>query len=126
VTKWKPPGAFDNVTSAHLDEVMRRLELADSRKDPRAAAYVGYLIAEVVTLDMEDPLHKKKVKKLLDAWIKNKALKVVMLPDKIRRCRSDRRGASGCRFPGPASTWSCAPRFRRQPWSAQRPWSAQP
>jgi hypothetical protein len=57
VTKWKPPGAFANVTSAHLDEVMRRLELADSRKDPRAATYVGYLIAEVVALDMEYPLH---------------------------------------------------------------------
>jgi hypothetical protein len=87
VTRWKPPGAFDNVTTAHLAEVMRRVEEDDYRKDPRAANYVGHVIAEVVDLDMDDPHHKKKVAKLLNTWIKSGALKVVMVLDKSRHAR---------------------------------------
>ena len=77
VTEWEWPDAFDGVTSQHLYEVQKAISKGDWRKDVRAKGWVGKAVAEVLQLDVEDAANKAKIKKVINTWIENDALKVV-------------------------------------------------
>jgi hypothetical protein len=87
VTEWCPPNPFDQVTSHHLEKVMKLVSEGDYRESSQAKDWVGHVVAEVLGLDLDEPVAKSKVKTLLKQWIKNGALSVVKKPDAKREMR---------------------------------------
>lgn len=87
VTSWDPPGAFDDVTIAHLSTVQKRIHDGEWREDIRSPNWAGYVVAEVLGLDADDPTAKQRIKTLLKTWIENKALRVDFITDEKRRER---------------------------------------
>jgi hypothetical protein len=73
VVPWKFPGAFDDVTTAHMEEVRRRAGEADYRASPQSAEWIGIMIADVLGADAE--ADAKRIKALLKGWLKSGALK---------------------------------------------------
>jgi hypothetical protein len=88
VTEWTPPNPFDQVTSHHLDKVMKLVSEGDYRENCQAKDWVGHVVAEVLGLDLDEPVAKSKVKALLKTWIKNGALSVVEKLDAKREMRT--------------------------------------
>jgi hypothetical protein len=77
VLPWTPPDAFSGVTVGDLERVQLAVREGDWKFDAQAEAWVGFAVAEVLGLDVEDRKGKdaKRVKKLLAEWIRNGALK---------------------------------------------------
>ncbi len=90
VLPWSPPDAFDGVTVAHLQEVQSRLGTAIYRRDPQSEDWVGFLIGEVLGLDVSDRKgpHAARVKKLQAKWEANEALVRVKAKDAKRMERT--------------------------------------
>jgi hypothetical protein len=87
VTEWTPPNPFDQVTSDHVEKVMKLVSEGDYRESSQAKDWVGHVVAKVLKLDLDEPVAKAKVKTLLKQWIKNGALSVVEKPDAKREMR---------------------------------------
>jgi hypothetical protein len=77
VLPWTPPDAFSGVTVGDLERVQLAVREGDWKFDAQAEAWVGFAVAEVLGIDVEDRKGKdaKRVKKLLAEWIRNGALK---------------------------------------------------
>ncbi len=73
-TKWEMPGAFDGVTTAHLAQVVAKVQAGEYRADLRAAAWVGKAVADVLELDIADEAAKRRVNAILKGWFGNKVL----------------------------------------------------
>ena len=90
--EFKLPDAFDGVTRRHLYNLQRVLGSADDKDDAEQAYrenvqadnWVGKAVAEEVGLDLEQAHEKARVKKMLKAWIRSGALKIVKLPQKSK------------------------------------------
>jgi len=74
-TQWEMPGALEGVTSAHLSQVIATVRAdGEYRADPRAAKWIGKLVANVIGADLKEPIGERKVKRALKAWFQSKAL----------------------------------------------------
>ena len=80
-TPWSPPDPFEDVTSAHLDEVERIIAAGDYRESVQSPDWAGRVVADVLGLDVGEPADKAKAASILRTWIKNKALVVVRETD---------------------------------------------
>lgn len=88
VLPWTPPDAFAGVTADHLREVQGRLAAREYRYSVQSADWAGFVVAEVLGLDVEDDgPERKRVKELLKAWIASGALKKGETKDDKGRAR---------------------------------------
>jgi hypothetical protein len=81
---WQWPDAFAGVTVATLRAVQHKIDGGTWREDPRATAWVGKAVAEVLGINPAGKSERGRIGELLKAWIKSGALKVIELPDEHR------------------------------------------
>lgn len=78
VEPWVPPDPFDGLTGEHLYQV--QLAIADGQwresSQVRDGSWVGVPVAGALRLDANDPAHRSRIKRLLNTWLKEGALKV--------------------------------------------------
>jgi AAA domain-containing protein len=74
--------AFEGVTTAHLRAVQDRLagKAGGCAENIRAADWVGYLVAEVLGLNLDDATERLRVHSIIRTWIQNRALVVRVEP----------------------------------------------
>jgi hypothetical protein len=87
VTPWDWPEPLDAVTMADLKAAQAGIAKGKWKKDVRAAAWVGIPIAAALKLDTSNKSDRGKITKLIQIWIKNGALKVVVGKDGSRHDR---------------------------------------
>ena len=88
VEPWTPPNPFDGVDDETIRKVQRVVADGQWRHSSQAKdGWVGIAIAEVLGLDPDDPIDKRKLKRLIKAWIDDGHLKVVEKKDKGRQMR---------------------------------------
>jgi AAA domain len=84
VTKWKMPGPLDGLAASDLFKVQQRVAGGKWREDPRATAWVGKAVAEVLKLDVRDKAVRKRIIGMLATWCSTGALKIVEAEDQRR------------------------------------------
>ncbi|WP_367714502.1 AAA family ATPase [Nitratireductor sp. GISD-1A_MAKvit] len=83
---WKWPDAFDGISVSDLLAVQRALDGKGLRYSDKAGDdWAGNTVAEV--LDLSPVEHRKRIKKLIEEWLRSGALKKVMLRDEFRMAR---------------------------------------
>ncbi|MGR3493110.1 MAG: AAA family ATPase [Shimia sp.] len=83
---WAWPDLFDGITTADLLEVQKRIDGQQLRYSEQSGdRWAGHVVAEVLGLDGADD--RKRVKKVIETWIRSKALVKVSVPDETRRPR---------------------------------------
>ena len=75
VLPWHYPGAFDGVTTAHLERVRTMAREGNYRSDPRSPDWIGRAVADVLNLDSDND--KGRIKELIKTWLANGALRKV-------------------------------------------------
>jgi hypothetical protein len=83
VSAWCFPGAFDGVAPVHLDEVSERAASGRYRASPQAKNWIGVLVADVLHLDPSKDA--KRIKTILEEWLRIGALKKTQLKDPATR-----------------------------------------
>ena len=79
VAPWSWPEAFSGITTDDARRVRAAVLLRDKnppRHDSQATDWVGHLIADVLGLDMNEPVDKARIKEMQKTWTKNKVLRV--------------------------------------------------
>ena len=84
---WEWPSSLRDCDVQDLRKVQDRVRDGRFREDPRAADWVGYVVAEVLGLDASDAGAKKRISKILVTWTKARMFKVVATPDEHRKVR---------------------------------------
>ncbi len=89
VQRWQPPDAFAGVTARHLLYVQRMISEHPNkcRRWSTSTNWVGHLIGEVVDKDSHNKSEAAALKRMLETWISEGALKVVEHEDSQRRPR---------------------------------------
>jgi hypothetical protein len=75
VTRWTWPDAFQDVTAHDLLAVQKRIGEGAWKKDPQADDWAGIAVGSVLDLDPARKSDKERIKKLIDTWVKNDALR---------------------------------------------------
>lgn len=88
VEPWKFPSVLEGLSPSDLLAVQRRVSQGQWRESAQAQDWVGRPIAEVLDLDVDEDVDKKRVKAAIKIWIKSGALRVVERPDKSRQPRN--------------------------------------
>jgi hypothetical protein len=91
-TSWKPPNPFQNVTTADMQRCRNVVQGGAYRQSSQAREWVGYVVAEVLGLDVthdgnNDPKDVAQIKEILRIWFKNKVLATEKRQDDKRRER---------------------------------------
>ena len=84
VVPWHFPGAFDGVTADHVRKVRDLVRGSQYRADPRADEWIGRAVAEVLDLDVDDEGDLKRIKIILNTWLKKGVLRKVERRDDTR------------------------------------------
>lgn len=87
VEEWRIPGPFEGITVEQAMQMQRNVAQGDWRRDHQAANWVGAPIAMALGLDDHDPDARKRIRVLLDGWLKSGALKLVEKHDAKRNLR---------------------------------------
>ncbi len=89
VAPWTPPDAFTGVTTNHLLLVQSLVASGSYRRSEQSEDWIGEAVGQVLELDVSDRkgVEAKRVKKLVDSWIKNGALVVVEARAEDRKLR---------------------------------------
>jgi AAA domain len=87
VRKWEWPSLFAENAPGDLAAVQRRIAQGEWRESSQSTDWAGKAVAEVLGLDLTEKAARKRVKQMLAAWIKNRALKVVSRKDNKRMDR---------------------------------------
>lgn len=87
VEKWDWPDDFDGVRTADLQAVQSAIEAAPNplRYSDQAAPWVGDVIAEVLKYDLQND--RKRIKRMLETWLKSGALVKRDVKDDSRQSR---------------------------------------
>lgn len=88
VTAWKLPGVFAGVTVDDLPKVQAAIDAGAWAKNAGANDWAGKAIAKALGIDLDEDGAKKRVTKLLRAWLKSKALVEEDRPDPKRAWRN--------------------------------------
>lgn len=84
---WTPPDAFAGVTTAHLIQMQRAISDGKWRKDQQAKAWAGHALAGILNLDFAKKEEKAKAKQIIDRWVREGVLEVVIDHDEKRNER---------------------------------------
>jgi hypothetical protein len=76
VVPWRFPGAFDNITTAHMEMVRTTARAGTYRESPRSPEWLGYAVADVCHLDAD--IDRKRITELIRVWVGSGVLKVVL------------------------------------------------
>lgn len=75
---WTPPDLFDGMTAAHLYRVQKAISEGEWRENVQTRdKWVGVPIAAALMLDSDNEKDRKKIVRMLKAWIREGALVVV-------------------------------------------------
>jgi hypothetical protein len=85
VTPWTWPSSLDGLQVADLLKVQQKIASADWRKDERSPAWVGYAVAEALSLNIDAPGVQPRIKGMIKTWIASDALRQVTKPDEHRK-----------------------------------------
>lgn len=107
VEAWKAPSAMEGVTGDHVVMLARRLSIADdvfllsnTRESSQSKGWVGELVADILQLNLDDPVARAKVKSVVKSWASTNVLR----PDNIY-CQKTRKKYPCYRL-GPAAKMS--------------------
>jgi hypothetical protein len=75
VESWNKPGLFEGLTWRDTHKVQKALEKKQLRFSEQATDWAGYVIAKELSLDPVK--NKRRIKKLIDQWLKSGVLKKV-------------------------------------------------
>jgi hypothetical protein len=85
VTTWEAPSLFSGITNDDIHDLQVRIsQMGDCRRDPKSDSYVGRVVCEAFGLDAYDESVKKRVKSMIEAWLRSGLL--VMTTEKNRQC----------------------------------------
>lgn len=85
---WSPPDLFNGISPRHLYAVQKAISEGDWRENIQTKdAWVGVPIAAALGLDTESERDKKRIARLLKAWLAEGALEVVEKTGASRRTR---------------------------------------
>ena len=84
---WTPPDAFDGVTTAHLIQMQRSISEGKWRKDQQAKAWAGHALAPILGLNFDDKRDKARAKQIIENWVREGVLEVVIDQDEKRNER---------------------------------------
>jgi hypothetical protein len=81
---WKPPSTFDGVKTKDLLAVQHALKGVNARYSEQAGDdWAGVIVADILSLDAT--ADRKRIKKMIEVWIKNKALVKIPVKDARRK-----------------------------------------
>lgn len=69
VVPWSPPDAIASVPPDQLAEVQRRADEGSYRLSDRAQDWVGYMVADVLGVDVSNPAAKRRIRRMVEGWI---------------------------------------------------------
>jgi len=88
VTEWHPPTAGDlanEVPADALAAIKARIAGGDYRENAQARDWAGHVVAEVLSIDTSEKPERKRIERLLRAWIAAGELAVETRIDPVRR-----------------------------------------
>jgi hypothetical protein len=72
------------VTAGRLRAIKTWLVLGQHRKDPQSEDLVGYLVGEILEIDVSVKANKPRVVTMLETWVKSGSLREYNANDKYR------------------------------------------
>jgi hypothetical protein len=90
VTRWEWPTAasmVEGLPEGALDAIKARIRGGEYRESAQANDWAGHVVAEILGIEVEDKAEKKRVKSMLEAWIKSGHFEVVTRTDAHRDVR---------------------------------------
>lgn len=77
VSRWAWPDAFDGISPEDVRRVQREIDSQKTplRASPRAKAWVGYLVAEVLGMDADNPRDRARINTFIKTWVKADVLR---------------------------------------------------
>lgn len=88
VTEWQWPdkeAIVEDVTAEQIKRICAEIDMSDCRENEQAGDWAGHRIAYVLGIDVTNKAEKKRVKRMLGAWIEDGTLQVVEQRDPLRR-----------------------------------------
>jgi hypothetical protein len=92
VTEWEPPGPFRDIVQHDIDKAL--WSVAKGQEDgslwrlaSNAADWVGLPIAEALGIHTQTAEGRHRLARIVETWIDEKLLRVVLKPDKYRHMR---------------------------------------
>lgn len=88
VTEWQWPGKDDlveAVSAEQLANICTQVDMADYRENEQAKDWVGQVVAYVLGADATDKNEKKRIKRMVTAWLEDGTFKIVEGRDPVRR-----------------------------------------
>ncbi len=85
---WQWPDAFDGVSVAHLRRAQMLIAEGEYRESSQSPDWVGNVVAPLLDLEPTRKQDRKRVARIVNEWIKNKALEVVEKPDGTRKMKT--------------------------------------
>ncbi len=86
ISTFKPKAPLDDISMEEIDAVMREIDAGNYRHDARAENWVGDLIGEKFVIP-DDKTGRKKIMRIISAWVKSGALEIEKRRDETRRER---------------------------------------
>lgn len=81
---WKPPSIMEGVTPEHLSAIQMVVKSGGvHRASDQTSEWVGNVVARITNIDITEPMGKRKVRKILDQWIKLGYFQKFNLPIKV-------------------------------------------
>lgn len=87
VAQFKTPTLFEEVPWMAIDAAMRALAAKRYRLNPQAGDWAGHIIGIHLDIDTHEKLGRRRVAKMIDAWLKSGALVIEQYPDERRKPR---------------------------------------
>jgi hypothetical protein len=87
VTEFKAPTLFDGISWQAIDAAMRILGSKPHRASPQANDWAGHAIGVILDIDTRDKGGKRRMLRMLDAWLASGALVLEQQHDEARRPR---------------------------------------
>jgi len=88
VTEWQWPSKdalLEAVSNDEMDRIFSEVDMADYRESEQAKDWVGHAVAFVLGVDVSEKAEKRRIKKLVTAWIEDGTLRIVEARDPLRR-----------------------------------------
>lgn len=85
---WAPAKPADTVGASDQATALAAVAAGEWRKDVQASAWVGRPIADALSLDLDEPSDRTKVKAIIREWLRRDLLVEVDRPDQRRRMKT--------------------------------------
>jgi hypothetical protein len=89
---WKPPDPFSGVSTTDMHKCRKLAQTGEYRADSRSSDWVGYMVAEVLNINVSDgaendPKDIARIRQILQTWFKNRVFATEERQDKNRQKR---------------------------------------